>query len=86
MGISANVIPIGSREPLAFLASGTFWWLLLVPHVVWNLFFLRFYLFIYLFIYYLLYDEYTVGVFRDTRRRYQIPLQMVVSHHMAARN
>jgi hypothetical protein len=26
--------------------------------------------------------EYTVAVFRDTRRRCQIPLQMVVSHHV----
>ena len=33
LGISANVIPVGSWEPLAFLASGTFWWLLPVPHL-----------------------------------------------------
>jgi hypothetical protein len=27
LGISANVIPVGSWEPLAFLAYGAFWWL-----------------------------------------------------------
>jgi hypothetical protein len=34
VGISANVIPIGSWEFLAFLASGIFWWLpqLPLPH------------------------------------------------------
>ena len=32
LGISAIVITVGSWEPLAFLASGTFWWLLPVPH------------------------------------------------------
>jgi hypothetical protein len=31
-GISANVIPVGSWEALAFLASGTFWLLPPVPH------------------------------------------------------
>jgi hypothetical protein len=36
---------------------------------------------------YLLYVyEYTVAVFRHTRKGYQIPLEMVVSHHMGARN
>jgi hypothetical protein len=30
--------------------------------------------------------EYTVVVFRHTRRGPQIPLQMVVSHHVVARN
>jgi hypothetical protein len=35
---------------------------------------------VYLFIVY----KYTVAVFRHTRRRYQISLQMVVSHHMVA--
>ena len=34
LGISAHVIPIGSWEPLAFLASGIFWWLSLVPHLL----------------------------------------------------
>jgi hypothetical protein len=29
--------------------------------------------------------EYTVAVFRHTKRRCQIPLQMVVSHHVVAR-
>jgi hypothetical protein len=28
--------------------------------------------------------EYTVAVFRHTRRRHLIPLQMVVSHHVVA--
>jgi hypothetical protein len=28
--------------------------------------------------------EYTVAVFRHTRRGHQIPLQMVVSHHVVA--
>jgi hypothetical protein len=28
--------------------------------------------------------EYTVAVFRHTRREHQIPLQMVVSHHVVA--
>jgi hypothetical protein len=32
LGTSANIIPIGSWEPLSFLASGTFWWLSPVPH------------------------------------------------------
>jgi hypothetical protein len=30
--------------------------------------------------------EYTVAVFRRTRRGHQIPLQMVVSHHVVAGN
>jgi hypothetical protein len=30
--------------------------------------------------------EYTVAVFRHTRRGHQIPLQMVVSYHMVAGN
>jgi hypothetical protein len=30
--------------------------------------------------------EYTVSVFRHTRRGHQIPLQMVVSHHVVAGN
>jgi hypothetical protein len=34
-----------------------------------------------LFIYFYAY-EYTVVVFRHTRRGHQIPLQMVVSHHV----
>jgi hypothetical protein len=33
-----------------------------------------------------IYGKYTVAVFRHTRREYQIPLQMVVSHHVVARN
>jgi hypothetical protein len=41
-----------------------------------------FFLKIYLFYVY----EYTVTVFRHTRRRHQIPLQMVVSHHVVAWN
>jgi hypothetical protein len=39
-------------------------------------------LFIYLFYVY----EYTVSVFRHPRREHQIPLQMVVSHHVVAGN
>jgi hypothetical protein len=31
-GISANVLTVGSREAIAFLASGAFWLLLRVPH------------------------------------------------------
>jgi hypothetical protein len=31
-GISANVIPVVSWEPLAFLESGTFYWLFQVPY------------------------------------------------------
>jgi hypothetical protein len=38
--------------------------------------------FIYLFYVY----EYTVAVFRHTRRGHRIPLQMVVSHHVVAGN
>jgi hypothetical protein len=45
-----------------------------------NLCFLK--IFIYLFIYY----KYTVAVFRHTRRGHQIPLWMVVSHHVVAGN
>jgi hypothetical protein len=30
--------------------------------------------------------EYTAAVFRHTRRGHQIPLQMVVSHHVVAAN
>jgi hypothetical protein len=45
------------------------------------------YLFIYLFIFYLFnVCEYTVALFRHTRRGHQIPLQMVVSHHVVAGN
>jgi hypothetical protein len=40
------------------------------------------YLFIYLFYAY----EYTIVLFRHTRRGHQIPLQMVVSHHVVAGN
>jgi len=40
---------------------------------------LYFFLKIYLFI-----CKYTVAVFRHTRRGHQIPLQMVVSHHVVA--
>jgi hypothetical protein len=38
--------------------------------------------FIYLFYVY----EYTVAVFRHTRRGHKIPIQMVVSHHVVAGN
>jgi hypothetical protein len=38
------------------------------------------------FMYVSIYDEYTVAVFRHTRRGLQIPLQMVVSHHVVAGN
>jgi hypothetical protein len=38
------------------------------------------------FIYLLYVYEYTVAVFRHTRRGHQIPLQMVVSHHVVAGN
>jgi hypothetical protein len=41
-----------------------------------NLFFFKIYLFIIC--------KYTVAVFRHTRRGSQIPLQMVVSHHVVA--
>jgi len=30
--------------------------------------------------------EYTIAIFRHTRRGHQIPLQMVVSHHVLAGN
>ena len=30
--------------------------------------------------------EYTVAIFRHTRRGHQIPVQMVVSHHVVAGN
>jgi hypothetical protein len=46
--------------------------------VLFGFFFLKIYLFH-------LY-EYTVAVFRHTRRGHQIPLQMVVSHHVVAGN
>ena len=42
--------------------------------------------FIYLFIYLFHVYEYTAAVFRHTGRRYQITLQMVVSHHVGAGN
>jgi len=35
---------------------------------------------------YLFYGEYTVAVFRHTRRGHRIPSQMVVSHHVVAEN
>jgi hypothetical protein len=44
-------------------------------------FFFKFFLKIYLFII----CKYTVAVFRHTRRRSQISLRMVVSHHVVAR-
>jgi hypothetical protein len=46
--------------------------------------FILFFKNIYLFI--LCIYEYTVAVFRHTRRGHQIPLQMVVSHHVVAGN
>jgi hypothetical protein len=46
--------------------------------VRWQLFFFKIYLF---YIY-----EYTVDVYRHTRSGHQIPLQMVVSHHVVAGN
>ena len=46
-----------------------------------NLYFL-FLRFIYLFYVY----EYTIALFRHTRRELQIPLQMVESHHVIAGN
>jgi hypothetical protein len=45
-------------------------------------FFLPSFFMIYLFYLY----ECTVAVFRQTRRGHQIPLQMVVSHHVVASN
>jgi hypothetical protein len=45
-------------------------------YISWISFFLKIYLF-YLY-------EYTVAVFRHTRRGHPIPLQMVVSHHVVA--
>jgi hypothetical protein len=39
-----------------------------------------------IFIYLFYVCEYTVAVFRHTRRGHQIPLQMVVSHHVVAGN
>jgi hypothetical protein len=38
------------------------------------------------FIYLLYVYEYTAAVFRHSRRGHQIPLQMVVSHHVVAGN
>jgi hypothetical protein len=43
-------------------------------------------LFIYLFIYFIYMNEHTVAIFRHTRRGHQIPLQIVVSHHVVAGN
>ena len=43
-------------------------------------------LFICLFIYLFNVCEYSVAVFRHTRRGHWIPLQMVVSHHVVAGN
>jgi hypothetical protein len=37
-------------------------------------------------IYYFMWVEYTVAVFRHTRRGHRIPLHMVVSHHVVAGN
>jgi hypothetical protein len=49
--------------------------------------FFSFLFFSFLFKIYLLYVcEYTVAVFRHTRRGRQIPLQMAVSHHVVAGN
>jgi hypothetical protein len=42
------------------------------------------YFFLKRFIYLLYKYEYIVAVFRHTRRGHQIPLQMVVSHHVVA--
>jgi hypothetical protein len=44
------------------------------------------YMYMYIYIYIYIYDEYTVAVFRHTRRRHQISLRMVVSHHVVAGN
>ena len=43
-------------------------------------------LFFFLKIYLFIVCEYTVAVFRHTRRGHRIPLQMVVSHHVVAGN
>jgi hypothetical protein len=45
---------------------------------------LFFVLFLKIYVFYVC--EYTVAVFRHTRRGHQIPLQMVVSHHVVAGN
>jgi hypothetical protein len=50
-----------------------------------NFFFFEQSLFFLRFIYFYLY-EYTVTVFRHSRRGHQIPLQMAVSHHVVAGN
>jgi hypothetical protein len=50
------------------------------------MFFLKKDLLIYLFIYLFYVYEYTLLSFRHTRRRYQIPLQMVGSHHVVTGN
>jgi hypothetical protein len=43
-------------------------------------------LFVYLFIYLFNVYEYTVTLFRHTRRGHLIPLQIVLSHHVVAGN
>jgi hypothetical protein len=47
-------------------------------------FFFFFFFFLKIYLFYVC--EYTVAIFRHTRRGHQIPLQMVVSHHVVARN
>jgi hypothetical protein len=43
-----------------------------------------FFLFVFLFVYLFIICEYTVVVFRRTRRGHWISLQMVVNHHVVA--
>ena len=65
-----------SRLRDSTLISGPEWnWIYQAPRLV----FPTIYLFIYVY-------EYTVAVFRHTRRGHQIPLHMVVSHHVVAGN
>jgi hypothetical protein len=48
--------------------------------------FLFFFFFFFFKMYLFHLHEHTVAVFRHTRRKHQIPLQMVVSHHVDAGN
>jgi hypothetical protein len=65
------------QEQRTLFAPEAWLWSLPTPPLTF-FFVLRFYLFC---IY-----EYTVAVFRRTRKGHQIPLQMVVSHHVVAGN
>jgi hypothetical protein len=78
--VTKDIRAPGTGITISFELSPEYWELNSGPMKEKPVFF--FFIFIYLFYVY----EYTVAVFRHTRRGHQIPLQMVVSHHVVPGN